>query len=234
MGSRNFRFAAATLATLVLGATACGRSDQPAVEPAKSAEASRSPGPASGAPPPGALPPGHPPLSDPARPGGMPGLPPAPHPGAGALSWTMPAAWTSVTPTSTMRRAEYRIPGSGGPGECAVFYFGPGQGGDARANADRWAAQFTPPDGAAPGSALKTETLDVAGITVLRVEVAGTYVGGMGSGPSGPAQPDHMLLGAIVAGPDANWFFKCTGPRTTLEAQRAAFDAMLQSIRPAE
>ena len=31
-----------------------------------------------------------------------------------------------------MRRAQYRISGSGGDAECVVFYFGPGQGGDAR------------------------------------------------------------------------------------------------------
>jgi hypothetical protein len=41
-----------------------------------------------------------------------------------------------------------------------------------------------------------------------------------------------MLLGAIARGPDANWFFKATGPRTTMEANRAAFDGLVQSIRP--
>jgi hypothetical protein len=41
-----------------------------------------------------------------------------------------------------------------------------------------------------------------------------------------------MLLGAIARGPDANWFFKATGPRATMEANRAAFEAMVNSIRP--
>jgi hypothetical protein len=40
-----------------------------------------------------------------------------------------------------------------------------------------------------------------------------------------------MLLGAIARGPDANWFFKATGPRKTMEANRAAFDALVQSIK---
>jgi hypothetical protein len=40
-----------------------------------------------------------------------------------------------------------------------------------------------------------------------------------------------MLLGAIVQGPDANWFFRAMGPRATMESQRAAFDGMIRSIR---
>jgi hypothetical protein len=40
-----------------------------------------------------------------------------------------------------------------------------------------------------------------------------------------------MLLGAIARGPDANWFFRATGPRATLEAQRAGFERMIRSLR---
>jgi hypothetical protein len=53
----------------------------------------------------------------------------------------------------------------------------------------------------------------------------------MGSGPTGPERPNYMLLGAIAQGPDANWFFRATGPRATLEAQRAAFDGLIRSLR---
>ena len=130
-----------------------------------------------------------------------------------------------------MRRAQYRIPGPGGPGECVVFYFGPGQGGDAKANAARWAAQFREADGTPVGDAYKTREIKVGDIAVVLVEVTGTYVGGMGSGPVGEGRPNYMLLGAIADGPDAKWFFRATGPRATLEAQRAAFDRMIRSIK---
>ena len=40
-----------------------------------------------------------------------------------------------------------------------------------------------------------------------------------------------VLLGAIADGPDAKWFFRATGPQATLEAQRAAFDRMIRSIK---
>jgi hypothetical protein len=174
------------------------------------------------------MPPGHPPLGGQGR---VPAPPPGSGAGASGLTWTAPPGWTSEAPASPMRRAQYRIAGPGGPGECAVFYFGPGQGGDAKANVARWVGQFRRADGQAVTDS-KTREFKVNGMTVTAVEVAGTYVGGMGGGPSGPAQPNYMLLGAVVQGPDANWFFRATGPRATMEAQRAAFDRLLRSIKP--
>ena len=177
------------------------------------------------------LPPGHPSTGES---GGSPSIP-GPPAGSGAhgqgLSWKTPAGWAEEAPTSSMRRAQYRIQGPGGSAECVVFYFGPGQGGDAQANAARWASQFHRADGGPVGDALKTRDIKVGDIPVVLVEVAGTYVGGMGSGPSGAEQPNYMLLGAIARGPDANWFFRATGPRATLEAQRTAFDGLIRSIK---
>jgi hypothetical protein len=69
-------------------------------------------------------------------------------------------------------------------------------------------------------------------VSVQLVEVTGTYEGGMTmtAQPFEP-QPDYMLLGAIAAGPDAPWFFKFTGPETTVRAQREAFAKLLGSLR---
>jgi len=180
------------------------------------------------------LPAGHPPAT-----GGMPGaasmLPPVdPETGSGAsgLAWTEPEGWVSEPPANSMRRAQYRVPGPGGEGECVVFYFGPGQGGEPMDNASRWASQFVPDGGGDPLAAMRTSTTQAGEIEILRVETAGTYQSGsmMGMG-SGVAKSDWALLGAIAEGPDANWFFKFTGPEATVEAQRAAFDAMVGSLR---
>jgi hypothetical protein len=177
----------------------------------------------------GPLPPGHPPI------GGAPPHPavPAPpaDPGGRALVWKVPPGWIEEKPASPLRRAQYRVPGPAGPGECAVFYFGPGQGGDATANAERWAGQFRRSDGSPVRDGFKTREIRVGDVAVLMVEVAGTYVGGMGGGPEGPERQNYMLLGAIAKGPGANWFFRATGPRATMEAQRAAFEGMIRSIR---
>lgn len=177
------------------------------------------------------LPPGHPPVGkgEPTPP--IPGPPPGSGSGSQGLTWTMPSAWTKETPSSPMRRAQYRLPGPGGPGECVVFYFGPGQGGDAKANAARWASQFRRPDGSPVGDGYTMQETKVGDLAVVLVEITGTYVGGMGGGPVGPERPNYMLLGAIADGPDAKWFFRATGPRATLEAQRTAFDRMIRSLK---
>jgi hypothetical protein len=177
------------------------------------------------------LPLGHPPV-DASGTSGI--IPPAAGSGSGAtgMTWELPGGWIEETPSSAMRKAQYRVPGSGGDGECLVFYFGPGQGGDAEANAVRWASQFMQPDGTNPVDKMKTDHFEVGDIHVMKVETSGTYVSGgpmMGGGQQ--ENPDYMLLGAIASGPDANWFFKFTGPEETVNAQREAFDTMLRSLK---
>lgn len=194
------------------------------------------------------LPPGHPPMGGtPGMPplGGTPGAPPMGVPGGrrtieppagdagtgkNALKWAPPAGWTKQTPSSGMRRAQYKITGPGGDAECVVFYFGPGQGGDTKGNIARWIDQFRQPDGK-PVTDARTREIKVGDVPVTMVEVAGTYVGGMGGAPTNGDRPNYMLLGAIADGPDAKWFFRATGPRATLEAQRGAFDTMIRSIK---
>jgi hypothetical protein len=150
------------------------------------------------------------------------------------LTWKAPPAWKATTPTNQMRKAQYALPAAAGDppeGECVVFYFGAGQGGDVKANVDRWRTMFSTADGS-PGPS-KVGEIQVGGRTITRVEASGTYTAtsmGPGSAPP-PPKPDWMMLGAVVPGADANWFFRCTGPKKTIEAERAHFDALLASIR---
>jgi hypothetical protein len=134
-----------------------------------------------------------------------------------------------------MRRAQYRIPAAGDAegGECAVFYFGAGQGGDVQGNIERWAGQFTTADGG-PAQAKVTE-VETGGLKVTRVELAGTYhptAMGTGGGSASP-RPGSLFLGAIVPGAEANWFIRCSGPEKTMNANRAAFDSLVASLRRA-
>jgi hypothetical protein len=151
--------------------------------------------------------------------------------GATALTWTTPESWVSVTPSTAMRKAQYRIPGESGDAEFVVFYFGPGQGGTPMANAERWAGQFTLPDGRSGWAGAEIGHLTVGEIDVLTVEVAGTYQGGFRMQQQNAApKPDQMLLGAIAEGPDANWFFKLTGPAATVESERAGFANLVATL----
>jgi hypothetical protein len=175
-----------------------------------------------------ALPEGHPPIT-----GGATVKAPDPMGGRGAsgIVWKTPSGWVEETPSSSMRRGQYRIPGPGGDAELAIFYFGAGQGGDATANAQRWAGQFTQPGGGDPLEVMKTQTVDVRGTKVLLVETTGTYVNTAMSPADVGEKPNYALLGAVVPGPDANWFFKMTGPQATVQAQREGFLKLLQSIQ---
>jgi hypothetical protein len=72
----------------------------------------------------------------------------------------------------------------------------------------------------------------VGDIVVLLVAVSGEHQGGFRTqSQPPPPKPNQMLLGAIAKGPDANWFFKLTGPKATVEAQRSAFDALISSLK---
>src|SRR5262245_24285100 len=107
----------------------------------------------------------------PATSGGLPLPAPVGGEGDNAIGWAVPAGWVAEKPSSEMRRAQYRVPGSGGDAECVVFYFGPGQGGDPAANVARWMSQFEDPEGAP-----KTRTLAADGMKVTAIETSGTYL----------------------------------------------------------
>jgi len=157
---------------------------------------------------------------------------PVPRQTGGPLVWTVPEDWDVESPSSNMRYAQYRVEGSGGAGSCLVFYFGPGQGGGAMANAERWAGQFTQPDGGSSSEAMTVTELTGAPLPTRIVEVTGTYEGGMTmTDEPAPRMPQYMLLGAIIEGRDAPWFFKFTGPESTVREQASAFEAMVRSVR---
>jgi hypothetical protein len=160
-------------------------------------------------------------------PGALSAAPPPPPSSAGGISWTVPARWTAGQ-GSTMRVATYAVPGPKGAaaGECAVFFFGPGQGGGIEDNVARWGKQFE----GAPKPA--TRSAQQAGLRVTRAEVAGTYLA-----PGGPTMQSTgkktgwRLLGAIVEAPGGNVFFKLTGPAATVAGAQAEFDALVASAR---
>lgn len=152
---------------------------------------------------------------------------------AGGLRWTMPVGW-KAQPERPMRAATYVVPAAAGdaqPGECAVFFFGPGQGGSVEDNLDRWRAQMLGADGR-PATA-RLDKRQASGLTINRVDTSGAYTG-MG-GPmatSTRAIPGYRLLGAVIQGPgDSNLFIKFTGPSRTVAANEKLFEQLLGSFQ---
>ncbi len=148
------------------------------------------------------------------------------------LKWTPPAGWKTDPSARPMRAATYVIPpvpGDKDTGECAVYFFGEGQGGSIQANLQRWQNQFQGVGGKAAVS--KTAKRSVHGLTVTTIEVSGAY-SGMAGPMSGGGSPKagYRMLGAIVEGPGGNVFFKFTGPEKSVTANQAKFDQMIASV----
>jgi hypothetical protein len=143
------------------------------------------------------------------------------------VHWVVPKTWAQMPPRQ-MRVATYAVPAAGGDsegGECAVFFFGSGQGGDVDANIERWAAQFK-----TPGKPARTAK-EVNGLKVTLVQIAGTYLtpGGPMMQSQGEKQ-NYRLLGAIVAAPEGSVFFKLTGPAKTATAAEADFNTLIGGL----
>lgn len=146
---------------------------------------------------------------------------------AGGVSWSVPERWKDAG-ERPMRVATYVVPGAGGAesAECGVFYFGSDQGGDIRANIDRWVGQFERP------STPVESSRQVGELKVTLVSTTGTFLS-----PGGPMmqsqgkRDNYSLAGAIVEAPQGSVFFKMVGPAATVEAARAEFDALLASLK---
>ena len=148
---------------------------------------------------------------------------------ANGVSIALPAAWNRLEPRSRMRMLEAEIPGSGGPGEISMYFFGPGGGGGAAANIERWKSQVVLDAGASEPITLSRES---DGVRRIWIELEGMVKAStIGSFPT-TDQPDFALYGAVIEAPGGPWFLRAVGPAATMREQRQAFLAMLDSARP--
>ena len=151
-------------------------------------------------------------------------------PSAAGIRWSIPTGWTEQV-ARQMRIATYTTPAASGDpegGECAVFFFGPGQGGTVDQNVDRWIGQFENPTGESRSSK------EVNGLTVTLVKVSGTYAGmvaPMMQQQQGAKKDNYSLLGAIVSAPEGPVFFKLTGPSGTIAQESDRFNSLIASLQ---
>ncbi len=150
------------------------------------------------------------------------------------LKFTAPPGWISETPSSAMRKAQYRLPRTDGDTEDAeivVFYF-QGGGGGVQANIDRWISQFSKPDGSPANDLAKVDKKTVHGVPVTVVDVSGTYSGAMGPmGGSSEPKSGYRMLAAVAEASDGPWFFKLTGPARTVAKWESSFATFVDSIQ---
>ena len=67
------------------------------------------------------------------------------------------------------------------------------------------------------------------GMPVTLVELAGGYMG-----MTQTATPGQLFLAAIVESPRGNVYIRFVGPEATVEADRAAFDTLINGLRKTE
>ena len=146
----------------------------------------------------------------------------------GPLSAMAPKGWVAQQPSSSMRVAQYGLPGPAGEATLGIFFFGPGQGGGVEANIGRWQGQFTQGDGQ-PAQGRRW-TRQVGDIEITGLDVSGTFSAGMGMGDPTP-QADYRMLGAIAVHRSGTVFFKVTGPAQTVEQWAASFDEFLSTLQ---
>lgn len=144
------------------------------------------------------------------------------------LSAPKPAYWTWQAPSASFRNLQYAVPapdGKGDPAELTVSGFVGNDGGPLDMNIGRWAGQFRTEDGkqATP----TVSEVEVDGLRVHLIEMKGKY-----QGMSAPvAKPNSLHLGAIVEAPRGRLFIRLIGPEATVEANRAAWDALINGLR---
>ncbi|MGH7601656.1 MAG: hypothetical protein ACREOI_35290 [bacterium] len=152
----------------------------------------------------------------------------------GAVTLAADPAWQTVTPSSSMRKAQFNLPrvaDDAEDAELAVFYFGAGQGGSVEANLQRWYGQFTQPDSSLSAEKAKTANEVVDGMNLTTVDLSGTYVGSMMPGTEAQNKPNFRMLAAVLETPQGAYFFKLVGPEKTVAHWANSFSAFVKSAK---
>ncbi|MEZ4448597.1 MAG: hypothetical protein R3B09_03880 [Nannocystaceae bacterium] len=151
----------------------------------------------------------------------------------GGLTMELPTEWTAQPPRSSMRLAEFIVPGPGGDVELAVYRF-PGGAGGTEANISRWKGQFTPPEGKTIEDVTQVDVQERAPLKITRVDITGTNVAeAMPGAGDRRNEPDSRMLAAIIEGAGDPFFLKAAGPSATLDLWAPAFTKVLEGVKTA-
>ncbi len=160
---------------------------------------------------------------------------------AGQTHWNAPPHWQPEADASSMLKGAYLAPNAQGQTDPATsaritLMTLPGDGGGALPNINRWRAQLGLP---------ALQTLDDQPVTRLTVgghpgallDLVGTPPAAPDNAPPGmpslaaPADGQSVrTLVTLVALPTETWFIKMSGPDAAVQAQRQAFQNLLDSI----
>lgn len=153
---------------------------------------------------------------------------------APGLKYDMPSGWTSKTPSSRMRVAEFVLPKVDGDAEDAslvITFFG-GQGGTVQANLDRWLTQMAQPDGRTSKDVAKTSTLKTNDLSLTIIDLPGTFVAETAPGSTERYnKPGFHLRAAVIEGKGGPFFVRLVGPAKTVAKWDVSVQAFFKSLR---
>lgn len=136
-------------------------------------------------------------------------------------TFEVPSTWTAVTPSSKMRKAQFK----NGKVEIVVFFFGAGSGGSAEANVNRWIGQFKEPK---EELSAKVEKKKIKTATITTISAKGTYMSGSPFGQKTP-MPNYAMRGSIIECKGGPIFIKMTGPSVDVTKATPGFDKTIKS-----
>jgi hypothetical protein len=151
-----------------------------------------------------------------------------------------PADWKEEEPPEISRRMRFkqfrlpRVKGDKDDAELVIFFFGPGGGGSAEANIERWKGLMVPPEGKKIDDVSKVEKLKVGAVSVTALDVHGTYL--YKERPFDPnaqavKRPDYRLIGVVFESPKGPYFMRLVGPAKTVEQHKKGFDEWLRAFK---
>ncbi|MGD9647728.1 MAG: hypothetical protein AB7U73_18595 [Pirellulales bacterium] len=149
----------------------------------------------------------------------------------GKYATKAPDDFTRQQPRSKIIAYEFSVAPSEGDeqgGRLTIM----GAGGTIEQNLDRWYQQFSQPDGSSTRDRAKVEKKTVAGHDVHFVNITGTYDDKPAPfAAQGVERPNYRMLGAILALPEGNVYFKFYGPRQTIADHQGAFKKMVEELK---
>jgi hypothetical protein len=152
----------------------------------------------------------------------------------GSLKFTAPPGWQTRAASSTMRVAEFVLPGrdaAAGSAELVIYYFG-GGGGSVDANIQRWLGQMQQPDGRATSDVAARAAKMINGLKVSLLDVSGTYVAEVRPGATEKHNsPGFRMRTAVVETPRGPYYLKLVGPAPTVETWNTSFNEFLASLK---
>jgi hypothetical protein len=151
------------------------------------------------------------------------------------LEFVVPSTWVVEQPTSSVRKAQLRLPGGGdGDAELVIYNFGttPEAGGSVEANFVRWCGQFVQADGRDSMEVAVRREAEISGMAVHTIDIGGRYVAPIRPGsPEKHDKPEHRLLGSVIISPEGKYFLKLLGPSATVEKHAARYEEFLRSLK---